>query len=144
MNFFYSDPYAVNVFASGFEWDPKNPPANWAWVTAFEVAEHLPDPLQNFGELFKLSPKHILFSTLLYSGQAADWWYFTNNGQHVAFYTGAASRSLPATMATTWRVTIAICTCFRGTGCGTEFWIPAANHGRSNRPVPQKARFTHS
>ena len=87
MNFFYSDPYAVNVFVSGFEWDTKNPPSNWACVTSFEVAEHLPDPLINFGELFKLSPKHILFSTLLYSGQAADWWYFTNNGQHVAFYT---------------------------------------------------------
>jgi hypothetical protein len=87
MNFFYSDPYAVNVFASGFERDIKNSPVNWACVTAFEVAEHLPDPLLNFGELFKLSPKHILFSTLLYSGQAADWWYFTNNGQHVAFYT---------------------------------------------------------
>lgn len=87
MNFFYSDPYAVNVFAAGFERDPGNPPPNWACVTAFEVAEHLPDPLNNFGDLFKLSPRYILFSTLLYSGQAADWWYFTNNGQHVAFYT---------------------------------------------------------
>ena len=87
MNFFYSDPYAANVFAAGFERDAGNPPPNWACVTAFEVAEHLPDPLNNFGELFKLSPKYVLFSTLLYSGQAADWWYFTNNGQHVAFYT---------------------------------------------------------
>ena len=87
MNFYYSDPYAVNVFAAGFERDTKNPPPNWACVTAFEVAEHLPDPLKNFGELFKLSPRHILFSTLLYSGQAADWWYFNDAGQHVAFYT---------------------------------------------------------
>jgi Methyltransferase domain len=87
MNFFYSDPYAVNVFAAGFERDTRNPPPNWACVTAFEVAEHLPDPLNDFGELFKLSPRFILFSTLLYTGQAADWWYFTNNGQHVAFYT---------------------------------------------------------
>ena len=87
MNFFYSDPYAVNVFAAGFEWDQKKPTPRWACITAFEVAEHLPDPLLNFGDLFKLSPRHILFSTLLYSGQAEDWWYFTNNGQHVAFYT---------------------------------------------------------
>lgn len=35
----------------------------------------------------RLAPRHILFSSLLYSGQAADWWYFTDNGQHVAFYT---------------------------------------------------------
>jgi hypothetical protein len=87
MNFFYSDPYAVNVFAAGFERDVKNPVTNWACVTAFEVAEHLPDPLLNFDALFKLSPRYILFSTLLYSGQAADWWYFTDSGQHVAFYT---------------------------------------------------------
>ena len=87
MNFFYSDPYAVNVFAAGFERDPGNSPPNWACLTAFEVAEHLPDPLVNFGELCQQSPRHILFSTLLYSGQAADWWYFTDNGQHVAFYT---------------------------------------------------------
>jgi hypothetical protein len=87
MNFFYSDPYAVNVFAAGFEADLGKPSPNWACLTAFEVAEHLPDPLKDFGELFNLSPRHILFSTLLYSGQAADWWYFTNNGHHVAFYT---------------------------------------------------------
>lgn len=87
MNYFYSDPYAVNVFAAGFEVDQKKPTPDWACVTAFEVAEHLPDPLVNFGDLFKLSPRHILFSTLLYSGQAADWWYFNDAGQHVAFYT---------------------------------------------------------
>jgi hypothetical protein len=87
MNFFYSDPYAENIFARGFELDKTNPPPAWACVTAFEVAEHLPSPLKDFGELFALSPRHILFSTLLYCGQAADWWYFTDNGQHVAFYT---------------------------------------------------------
>lgn len=87
MNFFYSDPYADNIFAAGFERDTAKPPPAWTCVTAFEVAEHLPSPLKDFGDLFALSPRHIFFSTLLYSGQAADWWYFTDNGQHVAFYT---------------------------------------------------------
>src|SRR5262245_5948220 len=87
MNFFYSDPYAQNIFAAGFEFEAQKRPAAWAVLTAFEVAEHFPDPLKDFGELFRLSPRFILFSTLLYSGQAADWWYFTENGQHVAFYT---------------------------------------------------------
>ncbi len=87
MNFFYLDPYAENIFASGFELNKAKPPSSLACVTAFEVAEHLPSPLEDFGELFALSPRHILFSTLLYTGQAADWWYFTDNGQHVAFYT---------------------------------------------------------
>jgi hypothetical protein len=87
MNFLYSDPYAKNIFASGFEWDIAKSSPGWACITAFEVAEHLASPLKDFGALFALSPRHILFSTLLYSGQAADWWYFTDNGQHVAFYT---------------------------------------------------------
>jgi hypothetical protein len=87
MNFFYSDPYADNIFACGFERERKDPASAWACVTAFEVAEHLPAPLKDFGELFALSPRLIFFSTLLYSGQPADWWYFTDSGQHVTFYT---------------------------------------------------------
>ena len=87
MNYFYTDPYAENIFAAGFELNQATLPREWACITAFEVAEHLPDPLKNFGEILQLSPRYLLFSTLLYSGQPADWWYFTNNGQHVAFYT---------------------------------------------------------
>ncbi len=90
MNYFYTDPYAVNVFAAGFEWDQKREHPRWACMSAFEVAEHLPNPLADFGGLFRLAPQHILFSTLLYAGQAEDWWYFTNNGQHVAYYTRAS------------------------------------------------------
>jgi hypothetical protein len=56
-------------------------------VTAFEVAEHFPDPLKNFADLFRFAPEHILFSTLLYREQQPDWWYFGEDGQHVAFYT---------------------------------------------------------
>src|SRR3974390_2775876 len=85
MNFFYSDPYAENIFAAGFEMNTSKPPPALACVTAFEVAEHLPSPLKDFGELFSLAPRHILFSTLLYSGQAAGWLYFTNKAHHVSF-----------------------------------------------------------
>lgn len=87
LNFFYADPFAENVFARGFEVNEAGPHPAWACVTAFEVAEHLPDPLNNFGELFRLAPHCILFSTLLYLGQPPDWWYFVESGQHVAFYT---------------------------------------------------------
>ena len=86
MNFFYFDRYPQNVFARGFEADPSAS-KNWICISAFEVAEHLADPLRDFGELFRLSPRYIVFSTLLYKGEAPDWWYFTDNGQHVAFYT---------------------------------------------------------
>jgi hypothetical protein len=85
LNCFYSDRYAQNIFACGFEAEP--PSQKWTLVTAFEVAEHLPNPMEDFGELLKLGPKYLLFSTLLFERQGADWWYFTNNGQHVAFYT---------------------------------------------------------
>jgi hypothetical protein len=85
MNYFYSDRYAQNIFASGFEAEPSA--NNWTLISAFEVAEHLPNPMEDFGEVLKLQPKYVLFSTLLYDGQGADWWYFTNTGQHVAFYT---------------------------------------------------------
>jgi hypothetical protein len=90
LNFFYSDPYATNIFARGFEWQEGAAQPAWAMLTAFEVAEHLADPLSDFGKLFERSPRCILFSTLLYEGQNADWWYFVDNGQHVAFYTRAS------------------------------------------------------
>lgn len=87
MNFFYQDPYAENLFARGFEVSPDSVSPGVTLLTAFEVAEHLPDPSANFGEWFYWEPKYLLFSTLLYQGQAEDWWYFLDDGQHVAFYT---------------------------------------------------------
>jgi Methyltransferase domain len=86
LNFFYFDPYPQNIFACGFEADPAGG-LKWTCVSTFEVAEHLADPLKDFGKLFRLSPRYIFFSTWLYAGQSAEWWYFTDNGQHVAFYT---------------------------------------------------------
>jgi hypothetical protein len=95
MNFFYFDPHPRNIFACGFEADAGER-QKWACVSAFEVAEHFADPVKDFGELFRLLPRYILFSTLLYQGQSADWWYFTDNGQHVAFYTRRSLESIGA------------------------------------------------
>ena len=86
MNFFYFDRYPRNVFARGFESEPSGG-KKWTCISAFEVAEHLPNPIADFEELFRLAPRYIVFSTLLYNGETPDWWYFTDNGQHVAFYT---------------------------------------------------------
>lgn len=87
LNYFYLDPYSENIFARGFEFDRASAPPELAFVSAFEVAEHFPEPVTNFGELFALRPRHVIFSTTLYQGQGADWWYFGEDGQHVAFYT---------------------------------------------------------
>jgi hypothetical protein len=85
LNYFYSDRYAQNIFASGFEANPAASP--WTLISAFIVAEHLPNPIEDFGEMLNRQPRHVLFSTLLHDGQGSDWWYFTNNWQHITFYT---------------------------------------------------------
>jgi hypothetical protein len=87
LNFFYTDPFSQNIFASGFEREAAGANPSWTCVSAFEVAEHFPDPLKNFGELFQLQPRYILFTTTLYAGEGPDWWYFGEDGQHVALYT---------------------------------------------------------
>jgi hypothetical protein len=87
MNFMYRDPHATNVFAQGFEATAQIEPSAFKLITAFEVAEHFANPVEDFGALLRLSPDRLLFSTLLCQGQADDWWYFTDDGQHIAFYT---------------------------------------------------------
>ncbi len=87
LNYFYYDRYARNIFASGFAVQNPAVEKSYALVSAFEVAEHLPDPIRDFGEILRLAPRFLLFSTLLYQGQGSDWWYFLDDGQHVAFYT---------------------------------------------------------
>jgi len=86
MNFFYFDRYPRNIFARGFEAEPSSR-SDWRCVSAFEVAEHLANPIEEFGEITRSSPAFVVFSTVLYGGESSDWWYFTDNGQHVAFYT---------------------------------------------------------
>jgi len=87
MNFFYQDRYADNVFARGFEFADAPTSSGITLLTAFEVLEHFPDPARDILELFRLDPQYILLSTMLYAGEGADWWYFSEDGQHVAFYT---------------------------------------------------------
>ncbi len=92
MNYHYYDRYATNVFAIGFEADRLPPGTKPRLVTAFEVAEHFPDPLENFKEIFAFEPEHVFISTCLYTGQGPDWWYFLDDGQHVAIYTEESLR----------------------------------------------------
>lgn len=83
----WSDPHAANHFARGFEWeDAAGPPFA---CTAFEVLEHLVEPLAAFRELAALGARHIVTSTELVPGAAPapDWLYLApEGGQHVAFY----------------------------------------------------------
>lgn len=82
-----TDKYCKNLFARAFE-----PAAGFRAdaLFAFEVLEHLEDPLEFLTEAFSTYHcRTIVFSTLTFSGgiPPADWWYYSfEGGQHIAFY----------------------------------------------------------
>jgi len=90
-DFRWHDPYCENVFARGFEWDPAFGNASRGAVTAFEVLEHVVDPVAFIqGALALGKTRTIVFSTLLYEGSPPlpdQWWYYTlSTGQHISFF----------------------------------------------------------
>lgn len=87
-DYYWSDPFCSNIVARGFEREKADPP--FAAVTALEVLEHVPDPLE-FSRtiLSETGCSTFIFSTLLFEGQPPrrDWWYYVfNTGQHISFY----------------------------------------------------------
>lgn len=84
-DFFWYDKYAKNLVARGFEYDNQK----IELITAFEVFEHLSNPLDEISEILKLS-KNILFSTETYGDvlpNPEEWWYYSfDSGQHISFY----------------------------------------------------------
>lgn len=57
-------------------------------MTAFELFEHLPDPLSEIGEILDLAD-NIIFTTGLLPATAPkvnEWWYYCpQTGQHIVF-----------------------------------------------------------
>lgn len=88
-DFKWYDRYCTNLFARGFAADLDNA-GNYDIVTAFEVFEHLVEPVSGLEDLLKYS-KNILFTTDLLPEPAPkpeEWWYYgLEHGQHVSFYT---------------------------------------------------------
>jgi hypothetical protein len=90
-DFYRQDIYCENLFAKEFDIsDNKNYNEKYELLTAFEVFEHLDNPLEELEKMFSYSD-NIFFSTEL---QPTDhvrpdsWWYIApETGQHVAFYT---------------------------------------------------------
>jgi hypothetical protein len=87
-DFRWSDKYASNLLARGFEARPGRPHEA---ITAFEVLEHVRDPVGFLGEALALwKARSVLFTTELYVGeppQPEAWWYYAfETGQHVSFY----------------------------------------------------------
>lgn len=88
-DYYWSDPYCENLFARGFtEKDGEIP---YTAITAFEVLEHVHDPLTFLEQsLSKYGTRTVIFSTELYEGvppRPEDWWYYAlKTGQHISFY----------------------------------------------------------
>lgn len=84
--FYWHDKYASNQFAEGFE-APQN--KRFSLMTAFEVFEHLPQPIETIEDMFHYSDTLVFSTRLLPHWKIApnDWWYFTpDTGQHVSLY----------------------------------------------------------
>lgn len=95
-NFFWSDLHAANDYARGFE---RRDGVTFDFLTAFEVLEHMVDPVSGLEELMNLS-ENVFVSTCLVPEPApglADWWYYVPmSGQHISFYTEESLRLLAA------------------------------------------------
>jgi hypothetical protein len=93
-NFFWSDLYATNDYARGFESEKGS---TYDFLTAFEVLEHFTDPVAGLSQLMTLSD-NVFVSTFIVPRPApgiSDWWYYSpTSGQHIAFYTIESLRIL--------------------------------------------------
>jgi hypothetical protein len=93
-NFFWQDQYTVNQFARDFEFNSK---AVYHLLTAFEVFEHLEDPISEVQKMLLYSD-NILFSTNLIPPThplPGEWWYYAvDSGQHISFYTEQSLKEL--------------------------------------------------
>jgi hypothetical protein len=84
-DFYWSDKYANNMMAKGFEAKDGD---YFECVTAFEVFEHMVNPNAEMQDIVKVADS-IIFSTRLIgeTPPAEDWWYYGfNHGQHVSLY----------------------------------------------------------
>jgi hypothetical protein len=97
-DFRWSDLYCKNLFARGFE-VPEPLVGPYEAATAFEVFEHLTNPIEEMQKLSTIS-SCIIFTTLLLpdpAPQPQDWWYYgLEHGQHIAFYTRRSLELLAA------------------------------------------------
>lgn len=88
-DFYWSDKHCENLFAKQFD-ARMSGETRYELVTAFEVFEHLVNPLEETEQMLKHSGS-IFFSTLLMppnSPKPEEWWYYAlDHGQHVALYT---------------------------------------------------------
>lgn len=86
-DFYRYDPLCKNLFAEGFD---ANLNTNYTLLTAFEVFEHIQEPLAEIEKMLSFS-RNLFFSTVLLPKPPKpinEWWYYgLEHGQHISFYT---------------------------------------------------------
>ena len=81
----WRDKYCENLLARGFESTDNRHDL----LTAFEVFEHMVDPLQELTAMLDDSPSVLMSTELITSDRTppTDWWYFgPEHGQHIGFF----------------------------------------------------------
>lgn len=87
-DYYLYDTYCENLFAKGFAVQGPGD-GSYELVTAFEVFEHLVDPISEIERMRQFAPS-ILFSTAVISSPPpplGQWWYYVlEHGQHISLY----------------------------------------------------------
>jgi hypothetical protein len=90
-DFYWYDLYCENLMAKGFEYD-MNLNEKIEVLTAFEVLEHLENPIPEIEKMLTYS-HNIILSTELLPFPIPDpenfWYYGFDHGQHISFYSPA-------------------------------------------------------
>jgi len=97
-DFRWSDRYAQNLLSIGFDAAPNDD--GFELVTAFEVLEHLVDPIEEIEAMFARGRASLLCTTELLPAsnpRPGDWWYYVpSGGQHIAIYSPESLRHIAA------------------------------------------------
>lgn len=101
-DFYHTDKYCINLFAEYFDLIEVAEGTRFEAVTAFEVLEHMIDPIRELNEILKFSD-NLLFSTELQPQatfhNANEWWYFIpETGQHISVFTERALEHIAQTL----------------------------------------------
>lgn len=98
-NFYNTDKFCDNLFAEYFDLSKLGAGTAFEAVTAFEVFEHLANPIDEIKQMMAFSDS-LIFSTELQPAKITsveEWAYFsTETGQHIAFYNVASLQAIAA------------------------------------------------